>query len=197
MYKIPNGDIDFAKKLASKMHRRYGSAKMEREELESLALLGLVEASNRYCHGKGATFRSFAYSRIMGQMLDHLRNITRENKYSFYIEEEESSSVRQVQNRTIANELLGMRTSKMGSKTECSYLNDKTPEEICNTRLLLRKVEQVLRGMSEVEQSIIRLHYFEDRLFCDIKGLLGGKSKSYISSCHSRAIDKLSAVMVA
>lgn len=198
MYQISEGDIVFAKKLASKMYSRYGSAKIEREELVSLALLGLVEAAHRYQEGKGTAFRSFAYRRVTGQMLDYLREVlarkqgdeprTADIEY-------DSSATTNVRAQAEIHEELGLQTRTVSKTTECSYLNDKTPEEACNIRLLFEKVERAIPFLTEIEQTIIRLHYFEGRLFCEVKRFLGGKSKSYVSTCHSRALEKLSACM--
>ena len=43
------------------------------EELQSASYLGLVEAANRFDESKGVTFSTFAYPRINGAILDHLR----------------------------------------------------------------------------------------------------------------------------
>ncbi len=43
------------------------------EELQSAAYLGLVEAANRFDEGRGIAFSTFAYPRISGAIVDHLR----------------------------------------------------------------------------------------------------------------------------
>ncbi len=43
------------------------------ENLEAAGVLGLVEAANRFDAGKGVAFKTFAYSRIRGAVLDELR----------------------------------------------------------------------------------------------------------------------------
>jgi len=43
------------------------------EELQSAAYLGLVEAASRFDESKGIAFSTFAYPRISGAILDHLR----------------------------------------------------------------------------------------------------------------------------
>ncbi len=43
------------------------------ENLESAGVLGLVEAAHRFDAGRGVQFKTFAYSRIRGAVLDELR----------------------------------------------------------------------------------------------------------------------------
>lgn len=43
------------------------------ENLESAGIVGLVEAAQQFDPGKGATFKSFAYHRIRGAIIDELR----------------------------------------------------------------------------------------------------------------------------
>jgi RNA polymerase sigma factor for flagellar operon FliA len=43
------------------------------ENLEAAGMLGLVEASQRYDESRGIDFRSFAYPRVRGAVLDELR----------------------------------------------------------------------------------------------------------------------------
>ncbi len=43
------------------------------ENLEAAGILGLVEAANRFESNKGASFKTFAFSRIRGAVLDELR----------------------------------------------------------------------------------------------------------------------------
>jgi RNA polymerase sigma factor for flagellar operon FliA len=46
---------------------------VDRENLEAAGLLGLVEAAHHYDPRRGVEFKSFAYHRIRGAMLDELR----------------------------------------------------------------------------------------------------------------------------
>jgi RNA polymerase sigma factor for flagellar operon FliA len=43
------------------------------ENLEAAGVLGLVEAANHYDPGRGALFKTFAYTRVRGAVLDELR----------------------------------------------------------------------------------------------------------------------------
>ena len=45
----------------------------QRENLHSAGVLGLVEAANKFDRGQGIAFRTFAYPRIRGSIVDELR----------------------------------------------------------------------------------------------------------------------------
>ncbi|MCK4282843.1 MAG: FliA/WhiG family RNA polymerase sigma factor [Candidatus Brocadiae bacterium] len=47
---------------------------VSRDDLIGAATLGLVEAAHRFDESKGVRFRTFAYQRIKGAMVDHLRH---------------------------------------------------------------------------------------------------------------------------
>ncbi len=49
------------------------SADAPREDLIGAGMLGLVEAAHRYDEGKQASFKTFAYYRVRGALVDHLR----------------------------------------------------------------------------------------------------------------------------
>ena len=46
---------------------------LDREDLESAGVCGLVEAAGRFDQGRGVAFATFAYPRIRGAVLDELR----------------------------------------------------------------------------------------------------------------------------
>jgi RNA polymerase sigma factor for flagellar operon FliA len=46
---------------------------VDKENLEAAGVLGLVEAANQYDPGRGVAFKSFAFHRIRGAILDELR----------------------------------------------------------------------------------------------------------------------------
>lgn len=64
--------MPLANKLASKKKKTLPKF-IDFEELQSAAYLGLVEAASRYDDTMGVTFQTFAYQRIWGAIIDHLR----------------------------------------------------------------------------------------------------------------------------
>ncbi len=50
-------------------------AHVPREDLESYGVMGLLEAFQRYDPSQGVRFETFAWHRIRGAILDHLRSL--------------------------------------------------------------------------------------------------------------------------
>lgn len=65
-------NLNFVKHILSRIIVNFPSH-VDRENLEAAGVLGLVEAANRYSHRRGVNFKSFAYQRIRGAILDELR----------------------------------------------------------------------------------------------------------------------------
>ncbi|MEM7454615.1 MAG: sigma-70 family RNA polymerase sigma factor [Planctomycetota bacterium] len=54
----------------------YVRSEEARENLQAAGILGLVEAANKYEPSKGTAFRTFAFPRIRGAIIDELRKLT-------------------------------------------------------------------------------------------------------------------------
>lgn len=48
---------------------------MTREDMTSAAMVGLIDAANKYDPGKGAKFKTFAEYRVRGAILDEMRKL--------------------------------------------------------------------------------------------------------------------------
>lgn len=60
--------------LATSIAHRYDHRGLEREDLEQVALLGLVQAVRRYKPGRGSGFLAFAVPTITGELKRHFRD---------------------------------------------------------------------------------------------------------------------------
>ncbi len=65
-------NMQFAQKVLSSMTPHLPSG-VEKDNLYSAALLGLTEAAHKYDESRGVSFRTFAYPRIRGAIVDELR----------------------------------------------------------------------------------------------------------------------------
>ncbi|HLU65442.1 MAG TPA: FliA/WhiG family RNA polymerase sigma factor [Kofleriaceae bacterium] len=63
--------VEMARRIAGKMARRLPAALAD--DVQSAALLGLVEAASRFDIGRGESFTAFAAKRVRGAVLDELR----------------------------------------------------------------------------------------------------------------------------
>lgn len=63
--------ISYAKALAAKARQQVGMpARVDQDELEGWALLGLVQAAGRFDASRGVAFTTFSYRRIIGSVLN-------------------------------------------------------------------------------------------------------------------------------
>lgn len=98
---------------------------MSREDLESVGVLGLMEAIERFDPERGTNFEAYAYRRVRGAMLDEVRRLTwlsrglwrRMRKVNMVREELETTNGRQPSNDELA-EALGVAASKLTKTIE-------------------------------------------------------------------------------
>lgn len=70
----------------------------EREDLESLGMMGLLQALDQYDPDRGTPFASFAYGRIRGVLVDHIRSLdplSREQRRRLATAQEATERLRQ------------------------------------------------------------------------------------------------------
>lgn len=65
-------NLDFVRHVLGKLAYQLPSS-VDKENLESAGVVGLVEAAHKYDHRRGIPFRTFAYPRVRGAILDELR----------------------------------------------------------------------------------------------------------------------------
>src|SRR5687767_14596293 len=64
--------LEFVRHILGKLAARLPPG-VDRQNLEAAGVLGLVEAARHYDPSRGAGFRTYAYPRIRGAILDELR----------------------------------------------------------------------------------------------------------------------------
>lgn len=72
--KIIINNASLVKIIASKMYVKIGGA-IEKNDLESIGILGLIDAIDRYDVSKDTTFETYASIRIQGYILDEIRKM--------------------------------------------------------------------------------------------------------------------------
>lgn len=63
------------KRIARRLSRRVPGHMLEREDLEAIGMVGLLEAIKTYDESFGVPFRPYAIRRVMGQMIDDVRKL--------------------------------------------------------------------------------------------------------------------------
>jgi RNA polymerase sigma factor for flagellar operon FliA len=189
---------------------------VEQDDLVSDGVLGLMDAIERFDPSRGLTFQTFAVPRIRGAIIDGLRAMD-------FVPRSVRDKVRAVQQATLAlEERLGrlpgdeevarelgipvQQVRDLNRQTSSSHANlddfdladelssaaDATVEQGDANASLMRVVAE----LSERDQVVIALYYFEGLTLAEIGRVLG-VTESRISQVHSRATASLRAKLLA
>jgi RNA polymerase sigma factor for flagellar operon FliA len=204
--------LPLARRIARKMGRRADPS--VREDVESSAMLGLVEAANRYDFARLEPFAAFAYRRIQGAIIDGMRRSdilprrarTLANRANRVKGELEQKLGRRPEDAEMAKHLevsVGEYRDEIRMLSEVCFVElspDLThgarPEEEAidgvERARRIALVRTALAKLEERDQQILSLYYAEDLTYAEIGRLLG-VSEARICQLHSRAIKRLRA----
>jgi RNA polymerase sigma factor for flagellar operon FliA len=166
------------------------------------ALMGLMEAIERFDPDRGVEFRPFARFRVRGAVFDglrvlrsvhlelghdagHLTNLTKERVESFD-EESSDDSLEAFIATTVGlglGFLLDMQSMPTRMQARDAYAELEKAE-------LSAAVSESLDKLGERERAIVVLHYYHQLSFVDIADQLG-VTKGRISQLHRRALEQL------
>jgi RNA polymerase sigma factor for flagellar operon FliA len=202
--------LGMTRRIARKMSRHADPS--AREDLESSALMGLVEAASRYDFQRVEPFAAFAYRRIQGAVLDGMRRIdflprrvrTLANKTTRAKAELEQKLGRAPESSEIA---VRLDVSEERYEMEIRMLPEvcfvelspqltheaKQEDEAIDSLERQRRialVREALTHLSTRDQRILSLYYAEDLTYAEIGKLLG-VSEARICQLHTRAINRL------
>ncbi|MDN5342274.1 MAG: polymerase sigma factor FliA [Oceanotoga sp.] len=190
---------------------------VELDDLIQEGVIGLLQSYERYDPKHGATFYTYAMTRIRGAMLDYLRKIDWlpkevrhlvkkyeeflvNNSDSFYSDEEiqEKLNISKEELNKIKFSIkksqildLDMYILNHGEESIDLEKNDENdPEIIAYKEMLKDELEENIKKLKEKEQLILSLYYEKGLTFKEI-GEIIGVSESRISQIHSSIIIKL------
>ncbi|MEW8024306.1 MAG: sigma-70 family RNA polymerase sigma factor [Candidatus Thiodiazotropha endolucinida] len=167
------------------------------------AMVGLLEAVQRYDPDRGASFSTYANYRIKGALLNGLEKATEKREQTAFLRRHRRTRV-----ESIVNELNHTGedhfTDMVGLTIELalSFMLEDTGillnEEVEADELFNSEVEKALAihlgtlvdNLPERERLIIRSHYFHGMAFDDLANLLE-ISKGRISQLHKKALRKI------
>jgi RNA polymerase sigma factor for flagellar operon FliA len=183
------------------------------EDLVAAGFEGLLEARKRFDPARGVAFKSFAYYRVRGAVIDAVR----QNAYlprrayarlkaaeALDIEGEQSveqraagqaggasASARDVEvNLRAIDGILGRvaaaYATAAGSEDD-PQTEPSDPERALLVRERKDRVRRALDSLPEPERTLLQGHYLQDRRFDEIAAELG-LSKSWASRLHTRAL---------
>ncbi len=206
-----------AKKVSYKLNKM-----LETEELLSAGVVGLHGAISHYSKEKEVLFKTFAYKRIYGSMMDELRSRdpltrTQRNKYKDIchainkitselsrpptddeISAETSMSIQEI-DRYIA---LGSTTVNLSQEFKegiryMDVLSDEkavSPVDEAHQHLAMEKLRENFRSLSEREQKILFLRHFEDMSVKEVAEVFQ-ITEGRVSQIYQKILLKMRAMM--
>ena len=213
---IPTENLDlihenalYAKKIARRFfaaRKRFG---VELDDFEGAALLGLCDAARLFNRNKGSNFRSFAFPRIRGAMLDMLRQgagISRRDFHAFVIARDSVSNAdagkycfqqtpcmlaktrRELASLSDVLIEAGMRVcyDAQGDSVDVCYANSYDPESAIAEKFSRQYLSLLVECLPEKQRAVIRRDYWEEP-----QEVLADMSRSWVFRLHGRAIEQL------
>jgi RNA polymerase sigma factor for flagellar operon FliA len=186
---------------------------IDRENLEAAGVLGLVEAADHFDPTRGVEFKSFAYLRIRGAILDELRRNSPLPQRMLQLISKVQAAIDMLHG-TATPELLAkqcdltldeieatleaMRLRQMHTwDNERGWMNQvrdsrqQSPDEVATDKDSKRLLAESIQLLPEKERLVITLYYLEDLRLREIGEVLN-LSESRISRLLSKAEFRLS-----
>lgn len=183
------------------------------DDLISAGMLGLVEAGEKFDPERGKDFRSYAFLRIRGAMIDALRQYSNLSRGSYQYAkvmdsmglcrselEEDLQSKHVGPNEKIAQVLeyaaqgaLAYRVCLVSHEEEATENSDyggdieRKIEKIEEDKAL----RQIISNLPEKERIIMHEYYFNDKSFAEIVAENPGLTKSWVSKLHVKALETI------
>lgn len=206
------------KHIVGKLEYLAFSETLTEDDLVSYGTIGLIEAIDKYDVSKGS-LKSFAYLRIKGAILDHVRSIdhlkrtSRKKVKQLHVAVQElEQKLGQAPSNTQIAEALGVSLTELHKTQRDTAINflsinatldesgdefssiipskEATPEDNCERSLMLENLEQAIKVLPEKEKLIIGMYHFKQLSMRKISKILG-ISESRVCQLHNKAISLL------
>ncbi len=200
----------YAESIAHSVVKSFDIPASYMEDMFQEAYIGLIEASEKYDPKSKVPFKSFAYLRIRGAIIDHLRGRSDLGRSGykaakmFKAVQDFGEEVVQESKDTDAEELtkvleymakgalvFKLSTEDVADEVESIQDKENSPElklQAIEKRKSLKKIVETV--LDEREKEVINSYYFEDKSFKEILEKMD-ISKSWISRIHKDAINKI------
>ncbi len=194
-------------------------AHIEKEDLESYGIIGLLDAIEKFSPERGIKFDTYARKRIRGEIMDQLRRLdwlpyslrqkaklikkTAEemrNKLGYKPSLEEVAEkinipveeIRNINNKLQETECVSLY-AQIGERRIFDFLPDieeKRPENIFQKQERLNILTENINKLTEEEKLVITLYYYEELTQIEIAEVMN-LSPARISQIHKKAIFRM------
>ncbi|WP_354534763.1 sigma-70 family RNA polymerase sigma factor [Ralstonia sp. 1138] len=202
--------LPYAKAQAASLYAKRTHDAFEFAEYLQFAVVGLMEALERFDPAHGAQFKTFATPRIVGAVLSGLerlsdqqqqiglrRRLAAERAASLASEPPSDGTAEKLLRELgeigvgIALGILLEGTGMMASDDEALPDNAYSKIEL---RQLCRQIWNLAQQLTPREQDVIRLHYQQQMPFEDVAAQLG-LTKGRVSQLHKQGLQRLRALV--
>jgi RNA polymerase sigma factor for flagellar operon FliA len=196
----------------------YSSSMSTKDDLFNIGVIGLLDAIDKYDVSRNTKFVTYAYFRIYGNIMDHIRNIDWaprsvkgkvgriEKAYKALTElgnynptDEQLAAELRVSLKAYYKLVDGLHVNKVYSIEEFFNLGDGAEDSgdiFVNGEVQREAREQIAgiidRGLNEKEKHILSLYYYEDCTLKEIAQVMN-LTEARISQLHAAAIAKIKA----
>lgn len=183
------------------------------DEYVSAGYLGLVEAAERYDSSHGKDFKSYAYLRIRGAIIDSIRRTADVPGYVYnrYVKalkaahelreelyEQQSREKDKPVNDAMLSQVLeylslsalAFRISQHDVESELSSMEDSAlnPGRLFEIKEDNEIIHSLIDSLPSKERYVVKSYYFEGKSLVSIAEEQGDVSRSWVSRLHARAL---------
>jgi len=175
-----------ARKLGRSILRGW-HARLDLEEVDSLVDLSLCEAVKRFNPYKGASFMTFLYYHLKGNLVRAVASAASSHSIPIF-NVDENESERAEREHFIGHQLRGLNASEV-AEALCSQ-DAPTPDEVLWKKELHDKSAGACEKLDTLEREIIQRIFLHEQQIMDIASTLG-YSRCHISRVKKRALETL------
>ncbi len=199
------------------------SQQVEVEDLYSYGIFGLIDAIERFDVTRGVRFETYASLRIRGSIIDEIRKLDwvprslrnrakqldaiyseTENLYGREPTEQEISEklgitedeARDLIKKSVVVSLISL-DDYLEQNQEAPFLAEnthKSPQEELESQTTKEMLAEAIKKLSEKEQRVIALYYYEELTLKEISAVLG-VTESRVSQIHTKAVIRLKNIL--
>lgn len=192
------------------------------EDLISFGMLGLIKSIEKFDHGKGVIFETYATYRIRGEIIDYMRRndwvprgLRKRAQNIQDAEKELRSTLGREPSRKELAEKLGITQEELDRalsdnerfnqisfeeiiedtvRSEYNFESPDTPENTLAQSEAQEMLAKAIDELPERERLIVSLYYHDELSLKEISSILG-VSESRVSQLHTKAIKELRRVL--
>lgn len=202
---LVESNMPFARAVAAQLYARRPHDGVGFDEYQQLALLGLVEAVDRYVPGRGAQFKTFATPRVRGSVLSGLERLSEREQQRAFHRRSAAERVASLQPEVLPldSDVLLERLAEISVGVALGLVLEGSALTLAAgaswpgnayQRLELRQLHDRLWGLVERltprEREVVELHYRRALPFEEVARALR-VTKGRVSQLHRQAVERL------